>query len=617
MRNNKKLLRGAAGLLCAALLGATGMPVAAEEPETFTSGDLTCVYLDDGTVGIYKCAKGVTSMDIPAQIEGKPVTAILSSAFNWVDTMTHVSIPDSVTYLGQGSFYHCDALTDLDFGSGVTYIDSSAFWGCAALEHVTIPGNVEYIGMDAFYECPSLKSVTLGDGVKYIEHDAFWRCRALEQLDLGTTVEYIGKGAFSECKALTEVDIPASTVFLGGFNECTSLERVNIAEGVTTIDGSCFYGCEKLTEANIPESVTYIGAHAFQKTPFGSEPAGVNAPVIRDGWVLDYAGRALGENQYLVLDDSVRGIASYALYSADLITLDTGNGVKYIGDFAFGNLVTKSVHLGNSVLTLGDNNGGKALEEINLPKSLMRVGKENFVYSAWAAAQPDGPLLLDGWVVGCNMDSTETGSLSFLHEDTVYNIPEGVVGIADSALSSRYFRQDQEHLIGVTLPSTLQYIGNAAFRGCTNLTEITLPEGVAAIGEGAFAKTGLTSLTIPAATVYIGEYAMGYSYNSEISQYCDPSADFTVIGYEDSAAQDYALENGFAFRSLGEADFGMLGDVNGDGTIDLRDLILLQKYILGVQTFTLPQTLRADVTQDAAVDVFDLAILKRALTAMA
>lgn len=65
-----------------------------------------------------------------------------------------------------------------------------------------------------------------------------------------------------------------------------------------------------------------------------------------------------------------------------------------------------------------------------------------------------------------------------------------VVGIAPSALYN-------EGASSVSIPSTVTYIGNSAFRGCSQLSEIVIPDGVVSIGQYAFSASGLVSVDIP------------------------------------------------------------------------------------------------------------------------
>ena len=157
--------------------------------------------------------------------------------------MTSVTIPNSVTSIGNG-----------------------AFSGCFGLTSVTIPNSVTSIGEYAFSDCSSLTSVTIGNSVTSIGKSAFYKCKGLTSVTIPNSVTSIGERAFYDCTSLTSVTIPNSVTSIGNeaFYNCTSLTSVTIPNSVTSIGNSAFNYCTKLTsifiECIIPPT---IGSNAF------------------------------------------------------------------------------------------------------------------------------------------------------------------------------------------------------------------------------------------------------------------------------------------------------------------------------------------------------------------
>ncbi len=206
-----------------------------------------------------------------------------------------ITIPESVTSIGNYAFEECEALRKITIGNGVTSINEGTFYQCYSLTSITIPESVTTIGYCAFYQCFGLKSIIIPNNVITIDDGAFYHCYDLTSVTLGSGVTSIGDYAFSSCEDLTSVMIPESVTSIGNyaFEHCKGLEKfegkfatddhrclvVNdtlkafapsglteypIPDGVKVIGNEAFYYCTDLMSITIPESVTTIGEAAFE-----------------------------------------------------------------------------------------------------------------------------------------------------------------------------------------------------------------------------------------------------------------------------------------------------------------------------------------------------------------
>ena len=201
----------------------------------------------------------------PANYNGENYV-INKYAFYDNHNINRVTIPDSVTSIGEGVFYSCTSLTSVTIPNSVTSIGDYAFSNCTSLTSVTIPDSVTSIGEWVFYSCTSLTSLTIPNSVTSIGDDAFYNCTSLTSVIIPDGVTSIGHGVFSHCVSLTSVTIPDGITSIGdhAFSFCYSLTSLTIPDSVTSIGFCAFSCCESLTSVTIPNSVTSIGDDAFQ-----------------------------------------------------------------------------------------------------------------------------------------------------------------------------------------------------------------------------------------------------------------------------------------------------------------------------------------------------------------
>ena len=107
---------------------------------------------------------------------------IYDNAFGNCSGLTTITIPDSVTSIGEYAFYNCSSLTNITIPDNVTSIGDSTFEGCSSLTSVTIPDSVTSIGHNAFEGCSSLTSVTIPDSVTSIDSFVFVGCSQLTSI---------------------------------------------------------------------------------------------------------------------------------------------------------------------------------------------------------------------------------------------------------------------------------------------------------------------------------------------------------------------------------------------------------------------------------------------------
>ena len=276
--------------------------------------------------------KFIKNANIPAKHMGKPVVYIEPHTFEAYKNLETVTIPDSVTSIGNGAFYGCTSLTSIVIPESVTSIGDSAF-SATSITSIEIPNSVTSIGSHVFAFCDNLNNITIPKSVTDIGYRAFRDCTSLTSIEIPDSVTSIGKEAFVDCSSLTSVVIGDSVMSIGeaAFSGCKSLASVVIGDSVTSIGDSAFWGCH-LTSIVIPDSVVSIGDRAFK-----------NCSSLTSVVIGDYVG-SIGEKAFadcssltsVVIGDSVMSIGDDAFYDCTSLTsIEIPASVTSIGFCAF------------------------------------------------------------------------------------------------------------------------------------------------------------------------------------------------------------------------------------------------------------------------------------------
>ena len=211
---------------------------------------------------------GPYDIEIPTELGGCTVTGLgeysfsgyLSAAqsnepYQFGRNIHSVTIPQSVTSIGDYAFSRCEKMDSLTINDAATSIGSWAFDECYKLTTLSLGKNITTIGDYAFLDCHKLDNVTIPQSVTSIGKSAFYRCYALTTLSLGENIEKIGSYAFAECGHLTNVTIPekVKTIEPYTFGWCTSLKYITLPAGLTSFKDrlvSCPAGFTKQSPKN-------------------------------------------------------------------------------------------------------------------------------------------------------------------------------------------------------------------------------------------------------------------------------------------------------------------------------------------------------------------------------
>ena len=459
------------------------------------SSGLTNVIIPDSVKSIgdnaFSGCSGLTNIAVP-----NSVTNIGASAFSSCAGLTSVAIPDSVKSVGRSAFYNCSGLTSVAIPDSVKSIGQYAFYNCSGLTEVMIPNSVTTIGNNAFKGCSGLTSLTIPEGVTSVGSEAFCGCRGFTGVTIPNSVTTIGNNAFKGCSGLTSVTIPwrllgkMSKLFPDSFDRLTAITLTGTAD---LIPDSAFEGCVALESINIPSTVTNIAANAFLGCS-GLKNVMISQIVCGLGLSSVFPS-AYQTITNIRISDDVTNIVNGAFVGCNGLTS-----------------VTIPQCICSSKLSSVFPDAYATITNILIDGSVSSVGRGTFdgcSESVYDLSTIPGVKLIDGWVVGY------TDALSGNRDLT------GVRGVADEAF------RNCSGLTGIILPDSMTRIQDRLFYGCSRLASVTIPESVTSIGQYAFYNSSrLTSITFPDGIARIGDEAFyGCSalkavYISDIAKWC-------------------------------------------------------------------------------------------------
>ena len=409
----------------------------------------------------------------------------------------NVAIPSTVTYSGKEY--------------SVTHIGFYAFYQCSGLTSVTIPNSVTSIGSYAFYQCSGLTSVTIGNSVTSIGDYAFSGCN-LKNLIIGTGVLSIGSNQSKPTKAIWLTNTPPN--------------------GYANLAGTINYVAnDNYTQLSNIKVYKYLSSH-FEVNNIIYVPVNPSARTC-DAISCSYDSTATSISidetvSYKGIAMSVENVMPYTAYGQTTVKTLNLSPKCDIGDYAFygcTSLKTAEINIvdgedTSAPLTFDDwTSTNTAHGSVSSKTYTFTVqGESTLSFDWWVSSEAGYDKLiatLDGTAILEKSGSATSGTFTKTVGSDSHTL---VVKYSKDGSGSNGQDKAKVSNIKVVLEpsastSVLLSIGNEAFRGCNNLSSITLGDSIKSIGSYAFyGCSKLTEVTIPNKTTSLGEYC--FSGNS-------------------------------------------------------------------------------------------------------
>ena len=448
------------------------------------------------------CATGqtlaytITSDTMPYTVSLVRGDASLSGDIEIPESVEYNDIVYSVTAIGDTAFSHESSITSITVPNTVTSVGERAFFDCRGIRGLVYNDNI-------LMYVPYLSSsvISVPEGIKTIHRDAFIDHYNLSTLTIPSSVTDIGSYSFRYCTNLSTVNFNAIDCnATSAFVSLESLTTLNFASNVTRISDSICLFCSNLVDLVLPDSLTYIGKCAFLNCVLPSTiTIPENVTYIGEGAFNQCTGLStLYFNATNCTSDLIEASSSTTIFGgSSLSTVIIGENVTRIpNSFLWACQNVQSLTIPESTTIIGNKAFlASGLTEITIPENVTEIGGLAF----WSCTNLT--------TVNYNaINCTSAGSSSqYIFKDcsalTTVNIGENVTNIPD------YLFYKCSELTSVTFSNSVTRIGYLTFGNCSALPSVTLGNSVATIDDYAFSGCiMLTELTINSAPD-IGDYA--------------------------------------------------------------------------------------------------------------
>ena len=216
-----------------------------------------------------------TKLGSVTNFENTKVSQVAQNVFSQCSSLISISLPNTITAIGDRAFEGCSKLTSMDLSkTKTTTIGTSAFASCGNLGTIIFPTTLTIIGTSAFKDDTNLRSVQNLEKtiVSIINKNAFLECKNLSSVKLPQTLSTLGESAFEGCSNLTAVSGFENTAVkileARTFANCSSLSTLSLARGLTEIRTEALIGCSILRNLDTLSTtkVTKIGVRALKDT---------------------------------------------------------------------------------------------------------------------------------------------------------------------------------------------------------------------------------------------------------------------------------------------------------------------------------------------------------------
>lgn len=418
------------------------------------------------------------------------VDSIGYNAFANCNNLEKIEISDSIKAISSAAFNNCTKLNEVTIGSGLKELGSGVFAGCESLEKISISkdndnflcsnGIIYNHNMTKVYQMlPGRKAnvYDMPDSIIKIEEYAFWGCNNLQTLQVSDNLKEVPAYSFSNCMGLKAIDIPfsISRIEMKAFEDCVNLEKVVIPMSINFIHETAFDGCNKL------EIVADAGTIA-DKFAQRRDITKVSRTEYEDIIETIMENAIPEEKEDTVKDHNISENSISGNYQTIQDYNKLVDGMETVEDAS---VIGKTKIIGNHALVFIDNSNTNVING-NSPKNGVTNQNDDEIGIIIETKSP----LFAGSQKGIYfpkytlVDGTKIANQAYYLDGGLneFQIPKGVITIGDFAFA-------RSNLSSITIPEGVTKIGYGAFYHCDNLMSVLIPHSVVEMEPSAFVNT--------------------------------------------------------------------------------------------------------------------------------
>lgn len=478
-----------------------------------------------------------------------------NSLAKYMGTSLNVSVPNEITEIGEEAFSGNQTIAQVDTGNGTKVIKHGAFSNSPYLRTVTNHDNLEEIETAAFAGNTNLASINFGSNMSKLGYGVFAGCNNLSTINISrnnsdflisggalynssgdtlyaflggynatyyrmpNSVKNISKYCFWGNEKLDSISVSSyvDNIPAYAFSNCKNLKTVNIPYSVDTIDAKAFENCISLVDVLIPPSVKYIDPTAFDgcvKLNIIADPGTAAYNFFQNFDTSDIANTETGDVNIVIYPEEETGTgvsgrngesSENGNESESGTDSENGEGANYQESYrSFVNAADDPSNVEympkSNPLSLPDNSdviaktvvvGGKAVIFLSSNQTVHEGMTINSIENSDTSDKNDGdsePVLYDsskgGYLPKYDKVGTKIASQAYYANQKMenYSIPTGITAIGDFAFA-------RSNISSINIPDGVESIGYGAFYHCDNLGDVSIPVSVKDIAGFAFENT--------------------------------------------------------------------------------------------------------------------------------